>query len=156
MTEAPGSLNCRPPSTQPRPCSCPNAIAGAFTPVRYSKVPQRYRNLSYQGGYIVMIIWLYKAMLRIARLFSHNSFGVKKSLKRQKTLLIKRVNGGLPAPCRFRPRFDIKLSRSWRVQVRNYRPDKQGANTKTTNCPRSLAPRFSLISDSKSKIKKYA
>ena len=31
-------------------------------------------------------------------------------LERQKTLLIKRVNRGLPAPSRFPPRFDIKLS----------------------------------------------
>ena len=33
---------------------------------------------------------------------------------------------------------------------------QQGANTKTTNYPRSLAPRISLISDSESKTKKYA
>ena len=42
-----------------------------------------------------------------------------------KNLLIKRVNHGLPAPCRFPPRFDIKLSSSWQVRVRNYRPNNK-------------------------------
>ena len=40
-------------------------------------------------------------MLRITRLLSHHSFGVKNSFQRRKNLLVKRVNGGLPAPSRF-------------------------------------------------------
>ena len=50
------------------------------------------------------------AMSRIARLLSDHSFGVKHSFERQKNVLIKRVNRGLPAPSRFPPRFDIKFS----------------------------------------------
>ena len=69
--------------------------------------------------------WLKGAMSQIARLLSHHSFGAKNSLERQKNILIKRLNRGLPAPCRFSPRFDIKLSWSWRVRVRNYRPDNK-------------------------------
>ena len=65
------------------------------------------------------------AMSRIARLLSHHSFVAKNSLERQKTLLVKRVNRGLPAPYRFPPRFDIKLSRSWQVRVWNYRPNNK-------------------------------
>ena len=49
-------------------------------------------------------------MSRMAPLLSHHSSGAKHSLERQKKLLIKRVNRGLPAPSRFPPRFDIKLS----------------------------------------------
>ena len=100
--------------------------------------------------------WLKGAMSRIARLLSHHSSGAKYSLVRQKYLLIKRVNRGLPAPCRFPPRFDMKLSSSWEVRVRNYRPDNKEPIRKQKNCPRSLPRRFSLISDSESKIKKYA
>ena len=54
-------------------------------------------------------------MLRIARLLNHHLFVAKNSLEPEKPLLIKRVNGGLPAPCRFPPRFDIKLSWSFLV-----------------------------------------
>ena len=101
-------------------------------------------------------VWHLKAMSRIARLLSHHSFGAKNSLERQKTLLIKRVNLGLPAPSRFPPKFDIKLSWSWQVRVRNYRPNNKATNTKTTHYLISLPICFSLISDSESKIKKYA
>ena len=41
------------------------------------------------------------AMPRTARLLGHYSFGAKISLERQKNLLIKRVNRGLPVPSRF-------------------------------------------------------
>ena len=51
-------------------------------------------------------------MSRIARLLSHHPLGAKDLLERQKNVLIKRVNRGLPAPSRFPPRFDIKMSSS--------------------------------------------
>ena len=38
--------------------------------------------------------WLKGGMTRIARLFSHHSFGAKNSLERQRILLIKRLNRG--------------------------------------------------------------
>ena len=70
-------------------------------------------------------------MLRIARLLSHHSFGAKNSIERQQNILIKRVNGALPAPSRFPPIFGIKLSSNWQVRVQNYRPhNKKYENNK--------------------------
>ena len=103
MTEASGWLNCRPQSLSPE-----SDCGRIYTRTIFEGSAALWQfKLS---GRLVMIIWLYRAMLRIARLLSHYSFGGKNSLERQKTLLIKRVNGGLLAPCRFPPRFDIKFS----------------------------------------------
>ena len=96
---------------------------------------------------------LKEAMSQIAALLGHHSFGDKNSLERQKNLLIKRVNRGLPAPNKYIPhQIVIKLTSS----SSKLSSHQQATNTKTTNSLIFLPPGFSLISDSESKIKKYA
>ena len=74
-----------------------------------------------------------------SRLLRYHSFGAKNSLQRQKNLLVKRINRGLTALSRFSPQLAIKF------RLRNYRPNNK-----------QRIRRLSLISDSESKIKKYA
>ena len=68
-------------------------------------------------------VWHLKAMSRIARLLSHHSFGAKNALERHKNPLNQTCKSWPSSSFSFPPKFDIKLSSSWQVRVRNYRPN---------------------------------
>ena len=63
-----------------------------------------------------------------------------------------RPSSSLSFPAKIWHQIFMKLPSS----ISKLSSQQQGVITKTKNCPRSLPPRFSLTSDSESKIKKYA
>ena len=94
------------------------------------------------------------AISRITRLLSHDTFGAKNSLERQKNLLIKRntyrvIVAFLSSsfPTKIKRQIVIKLTSS----SSKLSPEQQAANTKNNKLSN-----ISSTSDSESKIKKYA